>query len=753
MVDLPQQHILYAGGHNDPLFLSHLAHYVQRPGLCLYIQSPKTRHKIEKLNLFSPGQYRFCGLPEAGTGQAHWTRCKQFALQRSNTLQHWDPGFYALKDPAVELRKPFIRFLSLSRFNGELMMVEALAGLIAGHQASSSEQHQYVLFTGLLSPAEVQALLGNKPNVQVILLPLNPNASPHFLHVALKQLESEYQAEHAEILKDPYADDILAASEDQEDALSHAAGEPALVRFFSGLKRQPRKTVLGLFREVYRAMRRFYRHQVKPLLAFALSLLYPVAWLLEKATRPFLLLYRKAYLFARLEVYYGNPWIYTLLSRKGLQLIVSLRGNFSLPALFQNVQLLVKMEPEAAIVFSIGKPSNIPARLKVLKPVIERLLVERKRVKLIAFMAHLDADIYMDVLGPAVMNHFLFSLHHVPYLSPSKGGEYQTFDKALFPANQERIASVLETGLPLEEKMLLLNAAAQYGHLKKTAVSLNQVFAFFPGQHIIGTLDVHFLTILSQLRKHHHRDTRIHGVQFGVAALRDCMDCLDFDTFFVSDEAAQAVYEAAGCNAGQYRIVGNPEWEAPLLADSAKNPIERFDQGFCGMVGVFTQPLDGSGMSCEVMLLVYQGIFDFAARHPDIGILIKPHYRDDIARLKAIIPPRNNILLLESRVDNTPIFQGIDVAVSFFSAVLQSALANGVPAAAFCGPPEFHQLYSQLEQHGGHYAPDLNDAMAWLETYFTDTALQAKYKAKAKAYQLALLENLPSTQIVSHLYS
>ncbi len=646
---------------------------------------------------------QFCTSAEESSDLSH-----RYSMQRIKELKSVCPDYFYLNDSSeVTFEKPLLRRLSLYMVPKELKIIEALK-IILEQQPSSGDC--YVVFSYFLSTAEVKEYLGPAASSVYVL------TMPEALNFCVFKYQKRCFAKRSLLFKD----EMKKHPELFYEKLQVASSSPIKL-----LMRQPRKTVINKFKKSvnstrdslykqYKEFRRAVRQPRKTLVhCFKIGRSFTSSCFRKKATE------RK-----------------TERKKEAIQLVEHSPSNQVYFAFILSTQA-----------------HGIPSRIMNFVPVIRKLLAQNKPVLfLITTLSSEMIELCKQKLGDAIISHPLFVLETVHNKHLNSELLESTYCQ-YFRDDSAYCLKVFQAGsLDSSRKLLLYNLMAQYERIKKDTVAWAPVLSKYKISNIIGLMDATHLTILSQLRKYHKLSIKIDMMQFGVAAYQLSLSCVDVDTFFITDTFAHKVYLKCHADVKDYQLVGSIEWEPE--ADSSTADISQYlhlQQYYNRVIILFNQPMNDNVLNPDDMQATYDTLVRYLENHPNTCLIVKPHYRDDIEALKNCFPGHPDILHVPAQTDNRSLLAVADIAVSFYSFALSTALANGVPALAVYGKVGFEPYIDFITLNGGMFAKDSSEVETFLNQYFNNPAVKAEIAERARQFQINLKNESPSQRVVNSI--
>lgn len=386
--------------------------------------------------------------------------------------------------------------------------------------------------------------------------------------------------------------------------------------------------------------------------------------------------------------------------------------------------------------------------LRLLKPVLECLTGQKRRFDLVTLpLPSLDLLEYRTFAYQNLpqTKYMKFKVMDIP-----QPYELQPEFKKLF--SHLDVSPIYENpDITDEERVLLHNLVLQYQIIVKTAVALNYLVEKPGYKHILGVMDIYWLTTLSILKQFYNNPVRIHALQFGVAAVNHSFDTFIIDNFFVTDAFARQVYEKQHCATRNYTVIGSTEWEdetSAITDDALTLEIAQWIAQADFTVCMFNQPLEDNFIDKAEFLKKYRILYQFAESHPATLVLIKPHYRDDLELLGSYLPERDNVKIIPPGTSNTFLFEHIDVAVSFYSFVLSKAVVSGVPALGLYITKANESFMQFIASGGGYATNDEAEALNWLTRLYQDQAYRETLMAQLKQFHTDVMQHPPSLKII-----
>lgn len=244
---------------------------------------------------------------------------------------------------------------------------------------------------------------------------------------------------------------------------------------------------------------------------------------------------------------------------------------------------------------------------------------------------------------------------------------------------------------------------------------------------------------------------RVHTIQFGVPNRTFSFGDLTVDSFLVTDPYAAQVYRQQGLDTTTMPIVGSPEWTVPT---SKPSPIIEKSPGECHLA-FFHQPLyNGASTERQAHLDAIDSILvEWVNASPSHHLWLKPHYRESPEHLSSRFPTESHprCHLLSPTADNGPLLATADVVVSYYSAVLATALAWGVPGVATLHLPVCQPFFQLLSDYGGYLATEPKQLEEFLNTWANDGEFRAQTQAKLVQFQTQFIQPPPLERIVGCL--
>lgn len=311
--------------------------------------------------------------------------------------------------------------------------------------------------------------------------------------------------------------------------------------------------------------------------------------------------------------------------------------------------------------------------------------------------------------------------------------------------------------LPKDSPTQLANLwalARRFSHLSNV---LYTAFSNQPDASITGMSDRIALSLIHCFRQWDalNRDTtlttgKVNTIQFGIANRTFSLGNLSVDNLLVTDQYAKQVYSAQGVTAAM-PIVGSPEWTVPLA--KPKPLIHKADNDI--HIGFFHQPLyNGASEERKHHFdAIDNALKQWVKASSTHTLWIKPHYRETAEQLTERFGGNKRIHILNPNANNEPLLATIDIAISYYSAVLGTAMAWGISSIAMLHLPACQPFYDCLTHYGGRLITQPAELTGWLNTYECDEHSRIDTLAKAQQFKQELATPDPIAQIAKLINS
>jgi hypothetical protein len=311
--------------------------------------------------------------------------------------------------------------------------------------------------------------------------------------------------------------------------------------------------------------------------------------------------------------------------------------------------------------------------------------------------------------------------------------------------------------LPKDSQTQLANLwalARRFSHLGNVLYS---AFSNQPNASITGMSDRIALSLIHCCRQWDALTSntalttgKVNTIQFGIANRTFSLGNLSVDNLLVTDRYAKQVYSEQGVTAVM-PITGSPEWAVP---NAKPKPLINKEDGNIH-IGFFHQPLY-NGASEErkhYFDAIDNALNQWVKASATHTLWIKPHYRETAEQLTERFGGHQGIHILNPNDDNEPLLATIDIAISYYSAVLGTAMAWGIPSIAVLHLPACQPFYDCLTHYGGGLITQPTELTDWLNTYECDEHFRKDTHAKAQQFKQELATPDPIAQIAKLINS